>query len=290
MIALDLDLRPGIPAVIADRAALEQVMVNLILNARDAMPGEGRLSVATGELTLEAPLTEGGEPVRPGHYGVLTVADTGSGMAPETLSRIFEPFFTTKGVGEGSGMGLSTVYGIVRQLGGDIQATSEVGQGSSFRILLPVAAEGPPATAGRTSGSHARGGGTVLVVEDEAGVRDLAVRSLQRAGYVVVEAPNGAAALEVLAAHRDGVVAIVSDVAMPVMGGWELSKQVADRYSGVPVLLVSGYATEELVRRGLIGDASVPLLLKPFTPAELVDRVEALREAGDGEVSTRTKT
>ena len=225
------------------------------------------------------------EPVRPGRYGVLSVTDSGSGMMPETLARMFEPFFTTKGVGEGSGLGLSTVYGIVRQLGGDIQATSEVGRGTSLRILLPVAMEAPPATGARTSGQHAKGGGTVLVVEDEPGVRDLAVRALQMAGYRVVEAPDGAAALEVLAAHRASVVAIVSDVAMPVMGGWELSKRVEARYPGVPVLLVSGYATEELVRRGLIGDASVPLLLKPFTPAELVDRVGALREAGGGGVT-----
>jgi signal transduction histidine kinase len=283
MVTLDLDLRPGIPAVIADRAALEQVMVNLTLNARDAMPGEGRLSVATGEVTLlDALRTEGAEPVRPGHYAVLSVTDTGSGMTPETLSRMFEPFFTTKGVGEGSGLGLSTVYGIVRQLGGDIQATSEVGRGTSLRILLPVAAEAPPAAGARASGPHAGGGGTVLVVEDEPGVRDLAVRALQMAGYRVVQAPEGAVALEVLAAHRATVVAIVADVAMPVMGGWELSKRVEARFPGVPVLLVSGYATEELVRRGLIGDASVPLLLKPFTPAELVDRVGGLREAGGG--------
>ena len=160
MTTLELELGPGLPPVLADRGALEQVMVNLTLNARDAMPAQGRLQVATGQVAVpEASTTDREEPVRPGRYGVLTVSDTGSGMTAETLSHIFEPFFTTKAVGDGSGMGLSTVYGIVRQLGGDIQVTSEVGRGSSFRLLLPIAAEAPAAPGGSTDGAQAGGGG-----------------------------------------------------------------------------------------------------------------------------------
>jgi len=280
MVSLELELGPGLPPVLADRGALEQVVLNLTLNARDAMPGQGQLRVATGEVVV--PETEAGqreEPVRPGRYGVLTVTDTGSGMRPETLSRIFEPFFTTKAIGDGSGMGLATVYGIVRQLGGDIQVASEIGRGTSFRILLPIAAEAPAAPAASTDGAKAGGGGTVLVVEDETDVRALALRALEAAGYQVLEAKDGAAALDVLAAHHGDIVAIVADVAMPVMGGRELSDEVAARYPGLRVLLVSGYGRDDLVRRGLIADAGVPLLLKPFTPGELVDRVGGLREA-----------
>jgi signal transduction histidine kinase len=280
MVSLELELGPALPPVLADRGALEQVVLNLTLNARDAMPGQGRLRVATGEVVVrETEASRREEPVRPGRYGVLRVSDTGSGMPPETLSRIFEPFFTTKAIGDGSGMGLSTVYGIVRQLGGDIQVTSEVGRGTSFRILLPIAAEAPAAPPASTEGAKAGGSGTVLVVEDESDVRALAVRALEMARYRVLEAKHGAAALHLLAAHHGDIVAIVADVAMPVMGGRELSRQVAERYPGVPVLLVSGYAKDDLVRRGLIADAEVPLLLKPFTPGELVDRVGGLREA-----------
>jgi two-component system cell cycle sensor histidine kinase/response regulator CckA len=221
------------------------------------------------------------KPVRPGRYGALTVSDTGSGMTAETLTHIFEPFYTTKAIGDGSGMGLSTVYGIVRQLGGDIQVTSEVGRGSSFRMLLPIAAEAPAAAAGPADGARAARG-TVLVAEDEADVRALAVRALRMAGYTVLEAKDGAAALDLVAAQQGDIVAIVSDVAMPLMGGWELSREVATRYPGVPVLLLSGYATDDLVRRGLIADAGVPLLLKPFTPTELVDRVVRLQETRPG--------
>jgi hypothetical protein len=283
MATLELELAPGLAPVLADRGALEQVMINLTLNARDAMPGHGRLRVATGEVVVDdggSPERE--EPVRPGRYGVLTVSDTGSGMTAETLTHIFEPFYTTKAIGDGSGMGLSTVYGIVRQLGGDIQVTSEVGRGSSFRMLLPIAAEAPAAPAGPADGARAAAGGTVLVAEDEADVRALAVRALRMAGYTVLEAKDGASALDLLAAQQGDIVAIVSDVAMPVMGGSELSREAATRHPGVPVLLLSGYATDDLVRRGLIADAGVPLLLKPFTPTELVDRVAGLRETRPG--------
>jgi CheY-like chemotaxis protein len=283
MTTLELELAPGLAPVLADRGALEQVMINLTLNARDAMPGQGRLRVATGEVVVHAGGSpEREEPVRPGRYGVLTVSDTGSGMTAETLTHIFEPFYTTKAIGDGSGMGLSTVYGIVRQLGGDIQVTSEVGRGSSFRMLLPIAAETPAAASGPADGARTAAVGTVLVAEDEADVRALAVRALRMAGYTVLEAEDGAAALGLLAAQQGDIVAIVSDVAMPVMGGWELSREVGTRYPGVPVLLLSGYATDDLVRRGLIADAGVPLLLKPFTPTELVDRVAGLRETRPG--------
>jgi signal transduction histidine kinase len=283
MTTLELELAPGLAPVLADRGALEQVMINLTLNARDAMPGQGRLRVATGEVVVHAGGSpEREEPVRPGRYGVLTVSDTGSGMTAETLTHIFEPFYTTKAIGDGSGMGLSTVYGIVRQLGGDIQVTSEVGRGSSFRMLLPIAAETPAAASGPADGARTAAVGTVLVAEDEADVRALAVRALRMAGYTVLEAEDGAAALDLLAAQQGDIVAIVSDVAMPVMGGWELSREVGTRYPGVPVLLLSGYATDDLVRRGLIADAGVPLLLKPFTPTELVDRVAGLRETRPG--------
>jgi len=277
---LVFDRSPDLGPVQADRSQLEQILVNLAFNARDAMPQGGRLLVETEQATLAGSLS--GDPLetlRPGGYGVLKVSDTGVGMSPEVLSRIFEPFFTTKPVGRGTGLGLSTVYGVVRQLGGDVQVQSHPGEGSSFSIYLPLAdvplASAQPPPPDRLSA----GGESVLLVEDEPGVRAVAARALQSAGFQVLEAEHGEAALQILSRAPGAVKVVVSDVAMPVMNGRELAERLARTHPGLPVLLVSGYANEELARRGILAADSVPLLRKPFAPDALVQRVRGLINA-----------
>jgi two-component system, cell cycle sensor histidine kinase and response regulator CckA len=277
---LVLKLAPEIGSILADRAQVEQMLVNLTLNARDAMPGGGRLTLETRAATFTnpEPASDAREPLAPGRYAVLAVSDTGRGMTSGILERAFEPFFTTKPLGEGTGLGLSTVYGIVRQLGGDIHAESVPGGGTTFRIHLPLA--GDPAPAEESAPQHGRSErketGAVLVVEDEPQVRALAVRSLRAEGFEVLEAEHGRAALDLIGRRPSGVQLVVSDVAMPVMGGRELAEQLAGTYPGLPVLLMSGYAADELVRRGMLDADAVPLLQKPFSPDTLVRRVRAL--------------
>jgi PAS domain S-box-containing protein len=278
--ALALELSPEVGPVLADRGQVEQVLVNLTFNARDAMPAGGRLTIGTAAVTLAAPQpgSSPGEPLPAGRYGVLTVRDTGHGMGPDTLARAFEPFFTTKPLGQGTGLGLSTVYGIVRQLGGDIVVQSELGVGTVFRIYLPAASIGAPAGGGNGATPPVpTAGGTVLLVEDEPAVRQLAARSLEAAGFTVLQARHGGEALEVLARAGTAVRAVVSDVAMPVMSGGELRERLARLHPSLPVLLISGHAEDELLRRGLVGESS-GLLSKPFAPEELAARVRAMVE------------
>jgi CheY-like chemotaxis protein len=211
-----------------------------------------------------------GVTIRPGRYAVLAVSDTGHGMDPETLAHAFEPFFTTKGVGHGTGLGLSTVYGIVKQSDGYVWAYSEPGQGTTFKLYLPAVerpAEGDvvPAPAAVTPGR----GETVLVVEDDEGVRWMTRRVLEGAGYRVKEAAEGAAALELL--QRDGAAVrmVLTDVVMPGMGGRELAARLAGLRPDLPVIFTSGYTDGEIVRRGLLAPGAV-IVHKPFTPDAIV--------------------
>jgi two-component system, cell cycle sensor histidine kinase and response regulator CckA len=290
---LVLDLSPRLSPVLADQGQIEQVLINLAFNARDAMPGGGHLTVATDAVTLaEAESgSDPSDPLRPGRYASVLVSDTGQGMNRSTLELAFEPFFTTKPVGEGTGLGLSTVYGIVRQLGGDITVESAPGAGTTFRIYLPFAelsqarlkpaAEPVPAPRGVAA--------TVLVVEDEPQVRALAVRALKANGFRVLQAEHGKAALELLGRELGAVQAVVSDIAMPVMGGYALAEHVARAYPGLPVLLTTGHASDELVRRGMTATKSLPMLQKPFSPDSLVTAVRALMKTalveGDGYIA-----
>jgi PAS domain S-box-containing protein len=265
---------PGGLKVRADRGQLEQVLVNLALNARDAMAGRGTLAIAAEKVVVEPAQRPYAPGVRmtPGRYVRLVVSDTGHGMDAATRARIFEPFYTTKPPGQGSGLGLATVYGIVKQSGGYIWVYSEVGQGTAFKIYLPEFAgpltELPPVVAPVSP----RGAERILIVEDESAVRRMAGRALAAQGYAVLEAENGAEALEVLARADGPVDLVLTDVVMPVLNGRELAEQLATERPRLPVLFMSGYTDDDVVRRGLL-DPGAPFLQKPFMPADLARKV-----------------
>jgi len=255
----------GGDTVEADPGQIEQVLVNLVVNARDAMPHGGRLTLGVREVALDAP-------PRVGRWVVLSVGDTGAGMDEPTRERIFEPFFTTKPVGEGTGLGLSTVLGIVEQSGGFVEVESDVGRGSTFHVHLPWSPEpaaAPPAPLGVAA---ARGSETVLVVDDADGLRRLAKRMLVAAGYTVLTAGDGLEALTVLESSE--VDLVVTDVVMPVMGGVKLAEEIARTRPGTRVIFMSGYTDDVVLRHG-VSHASAQLVNKPFTAAELTRAVRA---------------
>ncbi|HEX6616743.1 MAG TPA: GAF domain-containing protein [Gemmatimonadales bacterium] len=276
-----LELHPTLePTPIrADATQLEQVLINLALNARDAMESEGRLTLATevvavGGDELESPR----EQLPPGRYVRLAVTDTGHGMDASIRARAFEPFFTTKPAGQGSGLGLATVYGIVKQSGGFIWVASEPGEGTSFQVYLPEYG-GPMEPAAVTPVPQSpRGEETILVVEDEPAVRRMTARSLAGQGYAILEAENGAQALEVLQRLPGPVDLVLTDVVMPVLNGRELGEQLAARRPGLRVLFMSGYTDDDIIRRGLMRPGS-PFIQKPFLPGALARKVREVLDA-----------
>gem|GEM_PF-399561 len=278
-----LRLHASLGRVQADLGQLEQVLLNLALNARDAMPHGGALAIETFETVLngQSP-SHPGIAVAPGRYAVLAVSDDGQGMDRDTLAHAFEPFFTTKAVGRGSGLGLSTVYGIVKQSGGYVWAYSEPGQGSTFKVYLPVAPEpaavGPAAAEPASDGRPGAAGELILVAEDEEQVRRVAARALREAGFRVLEAANGRAALELLAGSPERVRLVLTDVVMPEMNGRELADRVAELAPGTPVVFTSGYTDSEILRRGLLMPDSA-FLSKPFTPDMVVRLIREELEA-----------
>lgn len=265
--------------VLADPGQVEQVIMNLVVNARDAMPGGGRLSITTADIELGEEYTSRfSDPVKPGPYVLLTVRDTGIGMTPEVRARIFEPFFTTKEQGQGTGLGLSTVFGIVKQSGGYIWVESTVGAGTTIKLYLPRVAAAAGVTEPEPEGAGGGAAGnaeTVLVVEDEDAVRSLICRVLRKQGFAVLEAANGAAALWQLDSHAERVDLIITDMVMPGMSGTELAERVRRTRPEVPFLFISGYTEDELVRRG-VADGRLILLDKPFSPSALTRRVREM--------------
>ncbi|MDY3562233.1 PAS domain S-box protein [Gemmata sp. JC673] len=276
-VRLVVQLDPKLDRVRADAGHIEQVILNLAVNARDAMPNGGTLTVGTSNVTSDGPDGPGHVPA--GRYVRLAVADTGVGMTAEVQAKIFEPFFTTKGVGQGTGLGLSTVYGIVQQTGGHIRVASAPGRGAAFEVYFPsvgrVPADAQPAHAAEPGGPTGRG--TVLVVEDDDRVRRLARIALQRFGYTVLDAPNAEEALRVCERPDPPIDLLLTDVVMPEMGGRELAEVVARLRPGIKVLYVSGYADDAVVRHGVLR-AEVAFLQKPFTPAALAEKVRSVLE------------
>jgi PAS domain S-box-containing protein len=278
-VLLSTSLDPAAGPVRADPGQLEQVLINLAVNARDAMPGGGRLTVETRAVTVGDEFRRDRPDVPAGEYVRLTVTDTGTGMDAATQARMFEPFFTTKPVGQGTGLGLATVHGIVQQAGGHVAVTSAVGRGTAVAVYLQRVAD--PPTAGK---SHpvlpALPGGaeTVLLVEDETAVRALGRQVLEGYGYTVLEAADGRVALAVATAHPGPIHLLISDVVMPHVGGRELAERLTATRPGCKLLLLSGYTDDAVVRHG-VQAAEVAFLQKPFSPTALVRKV---REVLDG--------
>ena len=270
---LMIELGPELWPIVADRSQLEQVVMNLALNARDAMPRGGRLTIRTDNASLGPPGAVGELTLEPGRYVRLTVSDTGEGMSEDTLEHVFEPFFTTKESGSGTGLGLATVYGIVKQSGGSIRVTSQKGTGTTFALWFPYA-EGD-AEPDRTGGIETRkptGTERILLVEDDSKVRTLAERALRDAGYAVTTAAGGPAALALLPTLEEPVDLLVSDVVMPGASGGEVADAFTERFPGARCLFMSGYAGHTIGRHGVIATAA-SFLPKPFTPVSLLTKV-----------------
>ncbi|HYQ01965.1 MAG TPA: PAS domain S-box protein [Polyangiaceae bacterium] len=284
LIGEDIDLAvlfaPNIGAVFVDPSQLEQVLLNLVVNARDAMPRGGKLTIETGELELDGGYAAKHLDVAPGSYVMLSVSDTGAGMDAETQARIFDPFFTTKEKGRGTGLGLSTVFGIVKQSGGSIWVYSELGHGSTMKIYLPRAHSGPTARRAEGTGAtpaNTRGTETVLLVEDNADVRTLVCSILRRSGYRVLEAATSGEALLICEQYDEHIHLLLTDVVMPNMSGRELWERLEPLRPTTKVLFMSGYTDDAIIRHGVLS-SSVAFIQKPLTPGSLISK---LREVLD---------
>jgi two-component system cell cycle sensor histidine kinase/response regulator CckA len=266
-----------------DQVQLEQVIINLAVNARDAMPEGGQLTIRTRNIEAREAAGMGHAGMPAAEYVMIEITDTGEGMSPEVMEKVFEPFFSTKEVGKGTGLGLSTVYGIIKQTGGFIYPESEPGQGTTFRIFLPrhvaTAADEPAkkTEAKPAAPADLTGEGTVLLVEDEDAVRAFAVRALAARGYTVLEASSGADALEVIEEHGGEIDLVVSDVVMPEMDGPTLLKEIRKRGIEVKVIFMSGYA-EDAFKKNLDEGETFQFLQKPFTLKGLATIVKKVME------------
>lgn len=272
---VSLLVRPAksLGSVKADLGQIEQILMNLAVNARDAMPNGGKIVIETANVELDETYTEQHSPVRPGLYVLLAVSDTGCGMDAATLSKIFEPFFTTKEAGRGTGLGLSTVYGIVKQSGGYVWAYSEVGRGTTFKIYLPRVDAAPEFRTPEPSAVvFARGTETILLVEDDPLLRELTAELLRSGGYTVLEAADANAALEIVKHAPASVHLVLTDVIMPGMSGGELTAQLRSIVPGLAVLFMSGYASDLIARSG-IAEPEQLLIQKPFTKKSLLEKV-----------------
>ncbi|HWP43006.1 MAG TPA: ATP-binding protein, partial [Blastocatellia bacterium] len=284
LIGEDIELRtslaPNLARVNADPGQIEQVLMNLAVNARDAMPEGGKLTIETANVDLDQEYAESHLGVRPGQYVMLAVSDTGCGMDAGTQAQIFEPFYTTKEQGKGTGLGLATVYGIVKQSGGYVWVYSEVGVGTTFKVYLPQAGEAAeeprpqPKPAQVLSGTE-----TVLLVEDDIQVSKIATQVLSDLGYTVISTSNGKQALEIAGEVERNIDLVITDVVMPQMGGKQLAHELRAIRPNTKLLFMSGYTEGAVVDRGIL-DSGVSFLTKPFTPAELAGKVRQVLDEG----------
>ena len=270
-------VRPDLALVTADRGQIEQVVMNLAVNARDAMPHGGTLTIETANVELDEHYAKAHLAVKPGRYVGLTVTDTGTGMTPEVQARLFEPFFTTKETGKGTGLGMATVYGIVMRSGGSVGVYSEIGKGTAFKVYFPrvdapdIVAEAPAPPARPQGGTL-----TVLVVEDEKGLRELSLRLLQRQGYTVLVAADAEEAGRLFDANPS-IDILLTDVVMPGVSGPDLTRQLIERRPALKVIYMSGYTEESIVRHGVI-QPGIAFLNKPFTSEALGDKIREVLE------------
>jgi PAS domain S-box-containing protein len=276
-------LFPSLGPVKVDPGQMQQVILNLAVNARDAMPQGGRLTIETANVTLDESYTHTHPHVPPGDYVLLAMSDTGIGMSTATLARIFEPLFTTKGPGKGTGLGLTTVNNIIMQYSGHIEVYSEPGCGATFKVYLPHVHESPsPKKANSSVGDIKLGSETVLLVEDEAAVRGLARHVLELYGYKVLEATDGLEALHVAESYGSPIHLLVSDVVLPQVGGRLLAERLLARNPQLKVLFLSGYTNEAIVRHGVLA-VDFAFLQKPFTTGALAQKVREVLDEGGGE-------
>lgn len=272
-VQLNIVPHSGLGLVEADPGQLTQVIMNLAINARDAMPGGGSLVIETSNVFLDEEYAAQHVPTQPGAYVLLSVSDGGSGMSEEIERHIFEPFYTTKETGKGTGLGLATVYGIVKQSGGYIWVDTEIGKGTTFNIYLPRLDEraAPPA-ANKASEIIQSGTETILLVEDEPAVRAMILQMLETCGYTVVEAKNGSEALELCESENRKIDLLLTDVVMPLMGGRELANQLSSRFPNVRLLFTSGYTDDAVVRQGIMTE-EMNFIQKPFTFEALAKKI-----------------
>jgi PAS domain S-box-containing protein len=272
----DVELTVGIdsntPKVFIDPGSLEQIVMNLSVNARDAMPNGGALTITTGHAWRDGGVDVAGNALAPGDYATVTVSDTGDGIDPDVRAHIFEPFFTTKGAGKGTGLGLAVVQGLVEQNRGHILLETAPGRGTSFTIALPMVDQALAVAPVERARAPRGGGETILVVEDEEPVRRLAVIALASGGYRVLEAADGRAAVEVFDRHRGPIDLLLTVVVMPHIGGRELSMALIAKQPSLRVIFTSGYADDAVLRRG-ITRSDVPFLAKPYTPSGVLQKV-----------------
>jgi signal transduction histidine kinase/CheY-like chemotaxis protein len=278
-IGLTTVLDPALAPVKADRGQIEQILLNLVVNARDAMPQGGKLTLETANAELDQAYALHHLDVKPGAYVMLAVSDTGIGMSAETQARIFEPFFTTKEAGKGTGLGLATVYGIVQQSGGTVWVYSEPGHGTTFKIYLPrlvkaISSSEPD----EVRPASAQGSETVLLVEDEVIVRELVRKVLTTQGYTVLEVSDGPAALQLNERHPGPIHLLLTDVVMPHMSGREVAEYLGPLRPQMKILYMSGYTDDAIIRHGVL-EPGVDLLQKPFTPVNLARKVREVLDS-----------
>ena len=278
-INLEIICAADLSPIRADQGQLESALANLVVNARDAMPRGGQLTIETAEAELDSDYCSTHVGVRAGRYARISVSDTGVGMSQDLQTRIFEPFFTTKEAGRGSGLGLATVYGIVKQSGGNIWVYSEPGLGATFKVYLPVDQSDRLDTgqAEPARGQWSKGTETVLLVEDRAVIRRLAREIISRAGYTVIEAADAVEALS-LATHAGSIDMLLTDLIMPGLSGADLAEQLKVTRNNVRVLFMSGYTDNAIVRNGLLAEGA-SFLQKPFTPEELLRKMRQVLDA-----------
>jgi CheY-like chemotaxis protein len=277
-IVLEAVSAPSLGHVKADRSQIEQVVMNLAINARDAMPKGGRLTIEASNVEIGSDVPHQPMVVAPGKYIMLAVTDNGCGMNDETRAHIFEPFFTTKEKGKGTGLGLATVYGIVKQSGGYIWVYTEPGIGTTFKIYLPRIDEEESLSgicSDSASTSSPRGSEVVLLVEDEKGVRELTREYLEMSGYTVLEADDGSSALGIAREYKGPIHVLITDVVMPGLSGRELSEQVANLRPEIKVLYMSGYTDQSAFRNGIL-DKGAELLQKPFGMSTLASKLREI--------------
>jgi CheY-like chemotaxis protein len=293
-VVLELDLDPHIPPIAANSTQVQQAILNLCLNSRDAMPNGGKISISTAEVDLDGDLAPAYQDIaaKPGKYIRIRVADDGSGIAEENLDKIFDPFFTTKEVGKGSGLGLAMVYGIVQNARGYVQVRSEEKKGTEFNLYFRLASgkEQEPALSQLKPGLE--GNETILLVDDEPMVRDLGTEILRGYGYQVIEASDGVEALEIFKHKRAEIDLVILDLLMPKLSGKETLERLRQLDSTLKILICSGYGSRELGSKLLDGDRQTPLVHKPFKPEELVYAVRKMLDIGgdtDSDSSGRSK-